>query len=215
MKVTKLLLTVSLATLIALGVTDAYAQSAKANSCPDGSTPNCIPAEDTYFLWRGRQITDPASNIREDQKLEYSRSLRRFPTLDSCLSADTEPGGPPIEYRLAWDRFLRNSDAEVCAFWQLSALGNISDIRKWLVKNRFHIEREQVMRKTLAMYFPNVKHPSYLLALWTTSESGILWGGAIMRMLGERVSKGGNIIVWLDSETKVLGVELTATSTWN
>ena len=110
-KVTKLLLTVSLATLIFLGVTDAYAQSAKANSCPDGSTPNCIPAEDTYFLWRGRQITDPASNIREDQKLEYSRRLRRFPTFDSCLSADTEPGGPPIENRLAWDRFLRNSDA--------------------------------------------------------------------------------------------------------
>ncbi|MEM6577387.1 MAG: hypothetical protein AAF678_02765 [Pseudomonadota bacterium] len=67
------------------------------------------------------------------------RSVRRFPDAQSCLESDASSDKHEDLFRMDWHQIITTSDAEVCSFRLLHALGDISHATRWLEAQGFTV----------------------------------------------------------------------------
>lgn len=120
--------------------------------------------------WPGDQLT-----------VAQRAALHRFPSLASCVSAETNTPSAEELMQMDWTRMQNSAHVEVCAFRILKTLGDISLATSWLEQQGFSSPE----RWSSENPFKESNGTLKVIGTWNVIENGLRWpeSGLKRRML--------------------------------
>ena len=170
---------------------------------------------ESVFRWRGRDPLDPGSYMESERRAAYLHSMALFPNVQSCTLGAEGGVTQSVALDLRWAEFETQADLEICLFRVLSGFGDIEQMKRWLISQRFEIDSERDTTDPMQKYFPKHRKILILQAGWSPKENGALWGGRWERFIYRKLTHRSSVNILLGDNDYLLEVAISHSSTWN
>lgn len=135
-------------------------------------------------------------------------AIARFPDPQSCLVAGTDTLQPPEILQIDWTRIRWTTEAEVCLFRMLSALGGIEESRPFLEAQGFSMSTKSFSPKN--PYVESSDDSLRITAYWSIRDNGPKFPtSGVMDRIKASVPYSMNMNVYYGQDgSKVLAVSI-------
>ncbi len=188
---------------------------ARADTPPDCAGVPCAGGpvqEESPFLWRGRMLSD--HEVHDRVRATYGPIVERYPDAASCLEGGLPPGADIRSRTLRWHHLQSEQEVDVCLFRVFARIGDLGEIRDWLVKEGFERPLFRDRSGTPNSFNQTGGSITQLEIYWSTKRKGARYGNEEVRHNLERLTRSMSVDVIHADRTGVVSVRVGGYSKW-